>query len=117
MNQIDSSQEKIDDRRAVGRKKLTTPLRAKFTLEIDALVTEISPEGMTIIFDPIKDGVNRVNKPIPMHLEMNGNLVSVDASVRQVSSNSDHIRLGISYDRSQIAVFYSPPMKNTQDSD
>ena len=117
MNKKDKFEQQTEDRRAVNRKKLTMPVGAKFSFEVDAQVIEISPEGMTIVFDPIEDGLNRINKSIPIHLDMNDNLVSIDASIRQITKEADNIRLGISYDRSQIAVFYSPFPKNNKDRD
>jgi hypothetical protein len=116
MKTTGTSQGKTTDRRTTVRKKLSAPVHAKFNLEIEALVTEISPDGMTIVFNPVKDGLKRVTGSIPVHLEMNGNLVSVDAVIRQISEDPEHIRLGISYDRSQIAVFYPAPSGETKSS-
>ncbi len=93
------------DRREKERKNLTTPLRAKFTLDIDGDISDISPEGMTIMFHPLEISRLHVNRTIPMHVEMNGCLISIDAHVQHITEESGQIRIGIKYDRDQIAVF------------
>ncbi|MBN1879282.1 PilZ domain-containing protein [bacterium] len=102
-----NGKDRSDERRSKERKQLTTPVRARFTLDIDAEIADISPEGMTILFHPLETSRLHLNRTIPVHLEMNGQLVSVDALIQQITENGQQIRLGVKYDRSQIAVFRS----------
>ena len=93
------------ERRSNERKHLTTPVKAKFSLEIDGAIADISPDGMTIMFHPLENSRPHLNRTIPVHLEMNGRLVSIDAHIKQITEDGGKIRLGIRYDRSHLAVF------------
>lgn len=100
------------ERRSNERKHLTTPVRAKFSLEIDGAIADISPDGMTILFHPLENSRLHLNRTIPVHLEMNGRLVSVDAQIQQITEDGGQIRLGVRYDRSHLAVFSPGNLKN-----
>jgi len=100
-----NTNKKNSDRRKKDRKVLTTPLKARFQLEIESEITDISQNGMALKFNTVKNSNLTVHNNMKLHLEMNGKLVSMEADLVQISEKDGNITLGVKYDRSQLAVF------------
>ena len=95
------------DRRSKSRKVLSSPIKAKFRLEIDAEVSDISEDGLAIRFSTIEQGDLAAGKKLILHLDMNGKMVSLEGEVKQISRDDQSVTVGVKYNRDQLAVFSS----------
>lgn len=94
-----------NNRRSRERKNLTTPIRARFKLEFEGEITNISPEGLAVSFSVNDQSTLSKGRPMTLHLDMNGRMVSLEGHIRQVSEKQQTITVGVAYDRAHLAVF------------
>ncbi|HPQ39154.1 MAG TPA: PilZ domain-containing protein [bacterium] len=99
------------NRRSRERKNLSTPIRAKFRLEFEGSITNISPDGLALSFSTADQMALSKGHPITLHLDMNGQMVSLEGQIQQVNETEKKITVGLKYDRDHLAVFRSNHLK------
>lgn len=93
------------NRRSQKRKNLSAPIKARFRMEIEGEISNISSEGVALTFKPLDQEALASGGTLSLHLDMNNRLVTLDGSIRQCTETNGIITVGLRYDRSQLAIF------------
>ncbi len=101
----DSLGNAVSDRRGPERKDLAKSIKARFTVEYEGDVVNISPDGIAIRFHPLQSESLKMDNSVQVHMKMNGRIVSVRGIVRQLDEKHGFITIGMKYDRDEIALF------------
>jgi hypothetical protein len=104
-DKIMEREKEIPERRSFKREPISTPIKVRFKLEYEGEIIDISRDGLGLKYHPLGTHALNVGKPLNVQIDMNGKIVSLHGSIRQVSEKFGYIVLGLQYDRNEIALF------------